>query len=154
MKMLIIEDDALYVELLQRYLEGLADEIVVAHNWREAEQHVKDSKIIWVDLVLPPETTKEQCLLQVGYVRSINARAVIFVVSGVSDPDIPKRSLDAGADYFAHKTDLVTQTQVIALMISSLMMAHERGAEESLRFLDKARMLLNERVNPKAISAP
>lgn len=147
MKMLIIEDDVIYVGLLERYLEGLADEIIIAKSWEEAKQHIQVAQIMWIDLIIPPHN-EDFAIVQIGEIRAQNSNAVIFVVSGVVSPDTKREALAAGADYFAEKMDHITQNQIIALMISALMKAQERGSRESLTFLQRARELINERVNP------
>lgn len=147
MRMLIIEDDEQYLGLLARYLDGLADEINIAKTWEEAERFVEVSAIMWIDLIIPP-WGEEQGYIKIGEYRERNKNAVIFVVSGLPDNAARDKSLNAGADAYAEKMDVVKQTQVIALMISALMKAQEKGIPESLKFLEKARMLIAEKVNP------
>lgn len=147
MKMLIIEDDILYVGILQRYLEGLTDEIIVAKNWEVAEQFLSVADIMWIDLVVPPHNEKF-AIIKIGEIRKANERVVIFVVSGIPDESIGREVIAAGADFFAEKMDMTNQNQVIALMIQALMKAEERG-KDAMKFLQRARQLISERVTPQ-----
>lgn len=149
MKLLIVEDDPLYASLLERYLEGLADEIAIVDSWEAAEAFVPTAHMMWLDLVIPPHND-DYAFLRIRAFRDINRKAVIFVVSGIPDDTLKEKALQAGADGFAHKMDATSQTQVIALMISALMKVQERGYD-CLKFLQRARELLSERINPQSL---
>lgn len=153
MKMLIIEDDDLYVGILERYLEGLTDELIIVENWEDAEKHIPVASIIWADLVIPPHD-RDYGILKIGQIRKGNEKAVIFVVSGAPGQDVKLKAESAGADLFVEKAEAIKSTQVIALMISALLKAHERGNGVAVKFLQKARQLLSERVNPQPPKNP
>lgn len=146
MIMLIIEDDGNYVQLLQRYLEGLADEIVIARSWAQAEPHFATADIMWVDLIIPPHD-EDFATIKLREIRQVNPKAVVFVVSGMMGEGIEQKVVEAGADMFAEKFNAMGQKQIIAMMIQALMKAEERG-RDATKFLEKARELLKENPSP------
>lgn len=141
MKILIVEDDAGYRDILQRYLNGLGDEIVFTDTWEKAQPHY-GADVFWLDIFIPPHGEKK-IKLEMGIIRATNSHAVIFVVSGLCDPNLKREMIAAGADAFVCKHDVATRSQVIALMLSALMQAEGRG-KPATKYLQKARELLAE----------
>lgn len=146
-KMLVVEDNALYAGLLDRYLSDLVDELNITSSWSDAERYIADSDIAWIDLVLPPDDA-ESSIIRIGEVRQKNAQIVIFVVSGMPDDGkatLADKARQAGADHFVYKFALGTHDQIIAVMIHALMTLSDRGCDVA-KYLNKARQLLSERV--------
>lgn len=145
MKVLVIEDDTAYAELIARYLKGLARELIVVGTWEEAEPHILNAvDIYWIDWFISgyADNFTE---VKIGQIREDNKEATILVVSG--NPMIEARALKAGADLFECKTNLEKQGQVIAILMSALLNARRRGANTEV-FLHLARQFHEELIKP------
>lgn len=144
-KLLVIEDDPVYLGLLENYLSGLVDELIFAETWEKASKHVDWANIVWLDAILP-DANETQALVNIGEVRQRNSNVVIFVVSGVLSPLFPEQAVAAGADLFVPKEDAVLQTQVIALMLQAI---NRLPGIDVDRVNEKARHLLRQRITSK-----
>lgn len=148
MKIVIVEDDVIYSELIQRYVAGLADEVVSFTSWKAAQNYLEEHNfdIGWFDLLLPGDTV-DSSLLRITEVHNRNQDTVILVVSGVPELDIEQRALKAGADAYLNKNVAVKRNHVIALIMLALTRANERGVDTK-KLLEKAQQFYNEQVKP------
>lgn len=149
MKMLVIEDNLIYARLVERYLTGLADKIVIVESWDAAEPHLAGNpNIIWIDLLVPGYD-ESHALRKVTEVRAVHHEAIILVVSGIPDPTLFERAIAAGADAFMDKLSVASENQIISLLILATMRAKERGIDTA-KFLERAQQFLNERIAAKS----
>lgn len=148
MKVLIVEDDPLFAELVRRYLDGLA-EIVVAHSWAEAYKYLEPfPTVMWIDLIhqgYGDDVTSS--LIRIQGIRKQNSDVVILVVSGALDHDIQDRCLSAGADAFIAKHDIGPQNKAIAHILLALLNAEKRGVDVT-KYLEQTQLFLQARLKP------
>lgn len=107
MKILIVEDDELMAELIRRYLEPVADEVVVAFNLTDAMKEVvkvPPFDLVTLDLNLP-ESHGLETLRYIDQIKAANPDSLVIVISGTVTADAHEKVLAAGADAFLHKNE-------------------------------------------------
>lgn len=139
MKIVIIEDDAGYAELITRTLDGLADSIQVATDWDTGERLISDkADMVWVDLRLPPRTFEADSVIRIRQLRQRHPDLVIIVASGYISPEIKIELKDSGVDDFLYKGGRFDGRQVGSLILRSLVMAGNTGRKINPAILTKA----------------
>jgi len=102
MKLLIIEDDKPFIELIHHALGP--GEIQVAGTMKEALQLIDENApdVLVLDLGLPDSTT-DQTLARIRELKTRAKDAKLIVISGYSNPRIIEEALRHGADQFLSK---------------------------------------------------
>lgn len=132
MKIVLIEDNQRYSDILANMLDGFASEVVVVKTWEEAKPHLEDNPdVAWIDLQLP-DSGPEETVMRIGEVRSNDPDVVIIVVSGHIDPQIEKDALRHGADHIEQKAISGTRQKLLSLIMLAMVKAQQRGAKRRL----------------------
>lgn len=140
-RILIIEDDPFFCELVQRDLDGVADTVLTALSWEEAEQHFSgELTVIWADLVIPPEGVEES-IEKVRRLRALYPDTVLLVCSGYLTEENRRLLREVGVDGMADKSS--RPGSAIALITLGIM--RDKDITEFSK--DKARQLLADRAN-------
>lgn len=159
MKVLIIEDSKLYADLICHYLQGLADDIVVAVDWDDAKKHVNTRHdVAWFDLHIPKSREDrsplhlEDMVLHIGEMRGKFDDTVIVVCSGWLDDNLSRRLYEVRADMVEHKTKVMSPEQIVSLVLMGIMRANTRSKnkERLMQILQKASKFIAE-AYPKLI---
>jgi len=90
MRVLIIEDDVTFSEVIGRYFRQLGCQVMTVHSWREGLEELKSGRrieLITLDLRLP-DSTAEQTTAAVEVLRRLQEEAVIIVISAFITPSI------------------------------------------------------------------
>ncbi len=156
MKIIIIEDDTNYAELVARALEGLAKPAVVATSWEDAEQYLKepDTNVMWIDLRMPT-SSEARSVEKIKDVRQRFSDIVMIVASGYITPIMREELKAAGVDGFLYKGDHFDPRQVASLIITAMMSASGRSAKVDKSLLPKALEWMHQRFPmPAAATKP
>jgi len=118
-KILIVDDEKDFVELLEDYFQNKDYETAIAYNLKEAENQIKAFKpfLILLDIKLPDGHG-------VDFLKKIKKKypnIEIIMVTGLSDKEIALKSLDYGAaDYVTKPIDLnYLETSIISRIIDN-----------------------------------
>lgn len=130
MRIVIIEDNERYANVIQNALDGFATEIVTVSTWKEAEPYLHTKPdVAWVDLQLPDSEARDT-IVKIAEVRSKNAEIVIIVVSGFVDDEIRKAALESGVDVIENKNAASTRRKLISLILLAMNGAQNRMPTE------------------------
>lgn len=143
-KLLIIEDNAIYADMVKDRLGPLADEITIVRSWDTARIYFQSEhpQMVWIDLILDgteatPATGVEDAIQEIREIRARIPNTVIVVVSGVVIHDVPDRVMEAGADAFISKMDAGKDERLLSLILLAIQRARGRGAKAD-DILDRA----------------
>lgn len=145
MKLIVIEDDELFAELIKRALVGLTDSVIMVKSWAEAQPHLAEQQMAWVDLRLSPEVRERESLEHIRNLRQQHSDIVIIVGSGFITPKLREDLHEAGVDAVFHKDTNFSAEQVAAIIIVALMRAEMRGSVEVNLLLQRAQKWMHER---------
>jgi DNA-binding NarL/FixJ family response regulator len=130
-RLLIVDDDPLMVELLQRFMNPVCSFIDSTDTLVGAEEKLqsKEFNVVLLDLNLRG-TGKWDAF---HAIRSLKSHKVsVVVVSGILDPHLREDSMAAGADAFVQKsTDMNAHTLLLAANIAVLHLPHDSFHSES-----------------------
>jgi DNA-binding NarL/FixJ family response regulator len=115
---LVIDDDAVVRVLLRHSLQAAGFDIVAEAATRaealDAASSVRPDLVL-VDLLL----AGDDGLVTIGDIRAILSDAVIVVVSGLPAREMEAACLQAGADHYAGKSDLIDFGRVLAALLAA-----------------------------------
>lgn len=140
MKILIVEDNDHYANLVRKYLNGLATEIVVVHSWADAQRHVQMRyDVAWFDLHIPDAQISDM-VLKIAEMRDKHQKTVIVVCSGYITEERKKELSAIGADVIADKSMVLNPVEITSLVMLGIMNAvHRTGDDEGLaKMLERA----------------
>lgn len=109
MKVLIVEDQAPVSDMLRRYVEPIAREVVVASTMDEALHAIETRPpfdLITLDLNLPDSTTLES-VARIKEIHDKNDGGFVVVITGMLGVEARKQVEEAGADGFFQKIETV-----------------------------------------------
>lgn len=147
MRVLIIEDDPHYADLVARALDGLAKPAVIVSDWEQAEEYLdkKDpegsTEVAWIDLRMPT-STEEESVERITALRARHQDLVIIVASGFLSDDI--KSKLSGVDGFLAK-DRFNPKQVASLIVLGILRSNKRLHRAGGELLNCALVWLHER---------
>ncbi len=135
---LIVDDNAQNVELLQAYLESLPCQIVTAFNGEEAMAIVEDSDkpspdLILLDVMMPKMSGFEVCqrIKENPDTRSI----MIMMVTALNEVGDIERGVDSGTDDFLTKP--VNKLELITRVKSLLRVRHlKRELDRTMAYIE------------------
>jgi CheY-like chemotaxis protein len=104
MRILVIEDDPVAAQVIERILRGVFTEIKIAATMHAAIQLLRDYRpdVAVVDLRLP-DSRPEETLEQVVSMRDTHPEMQIHIVTGAVNPDMAE---GFGATSILHKLDM------------------------------------------------
>lgn len=152
LKLLIIEDDENFAQLVVRALDGLVDEAMTVCDWSKALLHIETEKddCLWADLRMPG-TSEEDSLEKIEALRKGNPRIVIIVGSGFITPTIRAQLSKAGVDSVFYKNAGFRAEQVASLIVLGIMRAKMRNGTFLDKLLERALGWMSERYPNVAI---
>lgn len=139
MEILLSEDEELSAELLERILHPILTRFDVVKTLEAtltfAESHTYD--LILFDLRLL-DSDIDNSIRAIQHIKMVSP-APLLVVSGMPDPTLKQRCMDAGADGFLPKREAYSQTSKTLYMIVYACTIH--NPRKSTGFMDKVRIL-------------
>jgi len=151
-KIIVIEDDANYAEMIQGALTGIADEIIICETWEQAQlAFEKKPNVLWVDLAVPG-TDPDSVAKRIAGVRQSDGELIIVVASGYLTPERRAQLGAAGVDFMDNKMNRVNPLQIASLIILGMLAAKRRGARTIGPYLDRALDFMHARFPESAIS--
>lgn len=138
-RLLIIDDEPLMVELISRFMEPMCSFIDSASSLSQAVEKASKGhfNVISLDLRLNG-TGKEEAFMTIRTLKSYNAS--VIVISGLLDPKLRDEAMAAGADSFILKgPDMNAQKLLLAANIAVLHLPKESFKSDS--FYDHVLML-------------
>ncbi len=137
MRVLIIEDDRNYADLVTQALGGLASPAQHAASWEDAEQYLDATgpDVAWVDLRLIPGVGEQESAARIKALKKRYPEIVIIVGSGYITPQI-REDLKDFVDAFLYKGTQFEARQIASLIVQGMMRASARGNSRLL--LDQA----------------
>jgi CheY-like chemotaxis protein len=122
-RILIVEDAPEMAKLLVRYLQPVAREIIVADSMEHAFaviNAVDPFDIVTLDLNLPDSRT-EETRDKIREIKRVNPDALVVVITGVVRPEEQAKILEAGADGYVYKVDIMGQPTKFWQTLSDVM---------------------------------
>lgn len=113
---LIIEDDPVVRGLWVRFLTPVAAEIRHSDNLEEAIElmrRIPPPDLVLLDLRLPDSTKAEATLARIPEFKRMNPKAVIMVITGAMDSNLPSLATQSGVDAFIDKGSVTGQTKLL-----------------------------------------
>lgn len=104
-KILVVDDEADVVELVQNFLENNGYQVITATSASRAFELVDLEKpdLVFLDVVMPG-IDGLQCLKQI---RKMHPECIVIMVSGLHDENVAKEAIRCGAyDYLTKPFDL------------------------------------------------
>lgn len=145
MKVLVVEDDPNYAEIVLKALQGFAKEIKLVRQWIDAELLIKSKPdIAWIDLRLLDINLADE-LHRIKAIREDNPNLVIIIVSGYIDEDLYRKLKAIGVDYTSAKSDRIDPYQIASLTMLGLLTAVKRGVINLEPFINHGLKLLKQR---------
>lgn len=141
MTILIIEDEPIIAEVLQRLLRELGGQFQVAENWAIAEAMLRSTpaiELITLDLILPDTMSAEETLSKVSLIKTLHPNVIIIVLTGVNDPTLEYKSKAANADVFLPKARMM---QELLSTVRDAFGKKNAGFERNMECLDKLTQL-------------
>ncbi len=127
-KVLIVDDNAQNVELLQAYLEDLPVEILIARDGMEAMDKVRDGQpdLILLDIMMPKMSGFEVCkkLKKDPTTRDIP----VIMITALNEISDIERSVECGTDDFLTKP--VNKLELLTRVKSLLRLRHLKNELE------------------------
>jgi len=127
-KVLIVDDNAQNVELLQAYLEGLPVEIIIAVDGLDAMDKVRENQpdLILLDIMMPKMSGFEVCknLKKDPATRDIP----IIMITALNEISDIERSVECGTDDFLTKP--VNKLELLTRVKSLLRLRHLKNELE------------------------
>lgn len=139
LRLLTIDDDALMVELIERFMAPMCSYMDHTDTLSTAVDKAKHGNfnVILLDLNLQG-TGKEAAFRAIRLLKDCNSAVV--VVSGIPDPHLKEDAMAAGAAAFVEKgSSLNAHTLLIAANIAVLHLPHDSFKSES--FTEHVKML-------------
>lgn len=140
MRILLAEDEELSAELLQRILKPIITAFIVTTTLAETLTVANNCEfdIIIFDLRLLDSDIENSIRAIQSLKRTANAP--LLVVTGMPDPTLKDRCLEAGADGFIPKQDAYTlHSHVLMLALYTAILHHPRPRGEG--FMEKVQIL-------------
>ena len=110
-RILIVEDSPEMAKILERYLRPVAREIIIADSMEHAFSVINAADpfdLVTLDLNLPDSRT-EETRERIREIKRTNPDALVVVVTGVVRPEEQAKILEAGADGYVYKVDIMGQ---------------------------------------------
>ncbi len=150
MSVLVIEDDENFASLVAKALSGLADEIHIVSNWKDAFDRLDTGvdTAAWVDLRMPG-VTEDDAIANIHTLRVHNPGVVIIVGSGYVTPYIRAKLERAGVDAVHYKDASFKAEQVASLITLGIMRASMRVPDS-----DRIRKILSKALDWMTIRFP
>jgi len=130
-RLLIVDDDPLMVELLQRFMEPVCSFIDSTDTLDTAKDKARTEQfnVVLLDLNLKG-TGKEQAFQAIRTIKSYNTS--VIVISGIPDAHLKEDAMAAGADAFVEKgSDLNSHKLLLAANIAVLHLPRDSFHSES-----------------------
>ncbi len=118
-RVLIVDDEPDFVELIQEFVAGRGYEPLVAYSGREALQKVKDERphIVLLDIRMPGMDGMEV----LEKIREIDREIGVIMLTAVNDREIGRQSLQRGAfDYLVKPIDLKYLERVLWYKVAAM----------------------------------
>lgn len=118
-RVLIVDDEPDFVELIQEFVAGKGYEPLVAYSGREALQKVKDERphIVLLDIRMPGMDGMEV----LEKIREIDREIGVIMLTAVNDREIGRQSLQSGAfDYLVKPIDLKYLERVLWYKVAAM----------------------------------
>lgn len=134
MKLLLVEDDASCVMMIQQAVKELCSSIVVTDKLQKAISMLNlQFNAIWLDLSLTDSPNAFETVESIPLIREKAPHSTLIVVSGYGTL-YRDMALAKGADAYAAKVDLegFTNAAVAKLLITAAMHAMERGVDANI----------------------
>lgn len=134
MKLLLVEDDASCVAMIQQAVKDLCSSIVITDKLQKAISLLNlQFNAIWLDLSLTDSPNAFETVEAIPYIRKHAPDSTLIVVSGYGTL-YRQMALDKGADAYAAKVDLegFTNAAVAKLLITAAMHAMQRGVDSNV----------------------
>lgn len=144
-RLIIIEDDPLFAELVKRALEGLMESVMIASSWDEAQEQLDTSNLAWADLRLSPQCREQESIHRIEELRAKRPDIVIVVGSGFITPETRAKLERAGVDGCFYKDKHFSVNQVASLILNAIMRANLRGHEVNKKLLTRALEWMHEK---------
>ncbi len=128
MKVIIAEDDEAFSGMVERCLQGIAREIVIAKTWAEVEEYMgQRPDILWSDLRLL-DSDPDQTFGKIAAVRQSDKDIVIIIMSGYVSPEMENKAKNSGIDVVALKgRDTSTRNKIMSLIMLAISNAQVRS---------------------------
>ncbi|MDP3732546.1 MAG: response regulator [Candidatus Omnitrophota bacterium] len=104
-KILVVDDDQIVCEFLERFLTKRGFSASVANSGEEALEKIKNDApaIVLLDIKMPGMDG----LTTLKKIRAINKRLGVIIITGVGEEEIAKEAMNSGAyDYITKPLDL------------------------------------------------
>ena len=151
MKIIVIEDDANYAELVRHALDGLATSVQVFHNWEEARYAIEQKpNVLWIDLAVTG-VTFDDVTRNIGNARK-DAELIIVVASGFLDAKRRKELEIVGVDFMDDKQNRIDPLQIASLIVLGILKAKRRGSKSAAALLDRALEFMHARFPDSVVS--
>lgn len=151
MKVLILDDDAPYAELVAIALRGIAETVSWENSWDAAMASLERQlpNVLWADLNIPPEGPGGS----IERVREVHRRypdLVIVVASGYLLEGVKQRLEEAGAILAMEKAVRFDPTDVASLVLFGVYLAAQKTGEgPNSEFLKSSTALLSPHIDLK-----
>lgn len=116
MTILIVEDEEGPMTLWKQFLGPLTQDLREARTMREAFEQMRllpKPDLVLFDLRLPDSRQAEESLRRIQELKMINPNAVVMVVTGAVDDNLPALAKELGADGFYRKPDMAGQEKLL-----------------------------------------
>lgn len=123
MTILIVEDEEAIARIWQRFLSPLSDDIRIALDLPaafEAMRRLPPPDLVLLDLRLPGSESAESTLGQIKAIKAINPGAVVMVLTGATEANLPILAAQLGADSFQQKASVVGQERLLRAVQDAL----------------------------------
>lgn len=122
MIVLIVEDEPSLAYAWRLAMEPVACELRMACDMREAIEQMRKlppPDLVLLDLRLPGSSA-EATVERIRDLKAINEEAVVIVITGAVEDNLPMLARHFGADAFEHKRDIVTQGRLLTAVKNAL----------------------------------
>lgn len=118
-RVLIVDDEPDFVELIREFVTGKGYQALVAHDGREALRQLKEQRphIVLLDIRMPGMDGLEA----LRQIRETDREVGVIMLTGVRDREIGNRSLREGAfDYLVKPIDLAYLGRVLCYKVAAM----------------------------------
>lgn len=145
-RVIVIEDDENFAQLIGMTLTGLIEPISIVDNWEAAFEMIESERhdVAWADLRMPMSHEAET-VLRIAHLRKINPDIVIIVGSGYLTPALQAELHRAGTDGIFFKGDRYDPKRVATLIVLGLMRVKKRSVKFNDQLLLKALQWMEQR---------
>lgn len=122
MKILIVEDREEVRALWRRFAQPIASEVLEAEDLASAMElmrKIPPPDLVLLDLNLPDSKDRDT-LNSIERFRALNPRCLVVVLTGIPDASLAELSIRCGADAFAEKADVATQTDLWRAVVRAI----------------------------------